>query len=484
MKKISDLNFDDILKNQNISIKNRQNLKKNEDFSQNTPENKPQQINFPPLIRTIKKNEIPKSKYTLTRKSHIAKKLFSFQEEDELLSSYKNSITSTSLPSIDSQKFTSFKTTYEKIFSNFKEKFSSKTIIQEKKKNYEAFMVPEMKEDYYLNLLDWSTNSNILAYLLDNSVNFYNPQIKLSSPFDFTTPYGYFSSLKWNLTGDLIALGNSNGSLQIFDPSKNTIITEINQSNYNLNVNNNIANALIQEENNRLSSIAWQSNFIISLGYSNGEIITRDLRINNVSNENNYNIIFKNNSHHKKEICALKWSKDGLRLASGSNDKQLLIWNANSLLNFQLPEVNLKGHKAAVKAIDWSPYERGVICSGAGKNDQFIRFWDVLNCEIVDSVNSGSQISNLFYCNNSNRIITSHGFVDDNLICWERNLKQVCKFEGHKDKCLYLSQNPNENCFASAGGNDQVVKFWDLNFIDENEKKEGGNISCEEKDRI
>ena len=50
-------------------------------------------------------------------------------------------------------------------------------------------------------------------------------------------------------------------------------------------------------------------------------------------------------------MCGLKWSFDGKQLASGGNDNKLMIWNQFS----EKPLVKFNDHKAAVKAIAWSP---------------------------------------------------------------------------------------------------------------------------------
>ena len=50
--------------------------------------------------------------------------------------------------------------------------------------------------------------------------------------------------------------------------------------------------------------------------------------------------------HHRLEVCGLKWSPDGTKLASGGNDNLVCIWNAN---NPSEPSQVLRGHQAAVK---------------------------------------------------------------------------------------------------------------------------------------
>jgi len=49
-------------------------------------------------------------------------------------------------------------------------------------------------------------------------------------------------------------------------------------------------------------------------------------------------------------------------LASGSNDNRVQIW---SLKNHRVYSVN-NNHCAAIKAIDWDPYNQNQIISGGG----------------------------------------------------------------------------------------------------------------------
>ena len=51
--------------------------------------------------------------------------------------------------------------------------------------------------------------------------------------------------------------------------------------------------------------------------------------------------------HHKLEICGLRWSPDGTRLASGGNDNLVCLWNTGS--GVVEPQTVLTGHQAAVK---------------------------------------------------------------------------------------------------------------------------------------
>lgn len=84
---------------------------------------------------------------------------------------------------------------------------------------------------------------------------------------------------------------------------------------------------------------------------------------------------------HTQEVCGLKWSDDGTALASGGNENYLCLWDAAMSRRDRhtpselTPRLTLQQHKAAVKAIDWCPFHRGLLASGGGTADRTIKFW-------------------------------------------------------------------------------------------------------------
>lgn len=74
----------------------------------------------------------------------------------------------------------------------------------------------------------------------------------------------------------------------------------------------------------------------------------------------------------KQEICGLKWSPDGDYFAVGGNDNTMMVFSPKT----RFP-IMKKRHKAAVKAIAWSPKQRGLLASGGGTADCMIKLWSV-----------------------------------------------------------------------------------------------------------
>lgn len=69
-----------------------------------------------------------------------------------------------------------------------------------------------------------------------------------------------------------------------------------------------------------------------------------------------------------------------------------------------------KTHKAAIKALAWSPKSYNLLATGAGTADRCLRLWDVNKKQMIREVDTGSQICNLVFSKRDNEVISSHGF--------------------------------------------------------------------------
>ena len=87
---------------------------------------------------------------------------------------------------------------------------------------------------------------------------------------------------------------------------------------------------------------------------------------------------------------------DSCGLASGSNDNSAIIWD----LNMGKQRYQLLGHKAAVKALAWCPWQRNLLATGGGSTDKTMRFWNIENGKNINIVNTESQVCSLIWNKN------------------------------------------------------------------------------------
>ena len=314
-------------------------------------------------------------------------------------------------------------------------------------KPYKELPAPNLMDDFYLNLLDWSSKNQI-AVGCSSSVILWNnnkTQSETLFSYDITEEINnivnnennnnkYVSSLIWSEDGDKLAVGNSEGFVEIYDINKKELISSF------------------KDHSHRVGVVAWNRN-IISSGSKDYSIITRDFRCKN----NDENIIRKFLGH-QQEVCGLKWSFDGSQLASGGNDNNLMVWSLHS----NRPLMCNNDHIAAVKAIAWSPHQHNILASGGGTADRTIRFWNTNNYEQIYKIDTGSQVCNLVFSKSSNELVSTHGYSLNQINVWKLpNMQKIATLTGHSFRVLYLSLSPDGQSIVTGAG-DKTLKFWNI----------------------
>jgi cell division cycle 20-like protein 1, cofactor of APC complex len=72
-----------------------------------------------------------------------------------------------------------------------------------------------------------------------------------------------------------------------------------------------------------------------------------------------------------------------------------------------------------VKAIDWSPHQRGVLASGGGTADRCIKFWDTVQGAEIQSIDTEAQVSNIMFSKTSHELISTHGYSENAICVWK-----------------------------------------------------------------
>jgi cell division cycle 20-like protein 1 (cofactor of APC complex) len=168
---------------------------------------------------------------------------------------------------------------------------------------------------------------------------------------------------------------------------------------------------------------------------------------------------------HKHEACGLRWSPDWSMLATGANDNKMLIWSAaynklNPLTGQTTPLWKFSEHKAAVKAIAWSPHQSGIIASGGGSHDRTIRFQSVATGEACGLIDVGAQVTQLAWAPHANELASTQGFSQNSLILWRYpSLSKVATLSGHQSRVLYMTVAPDGQGIVT-GAADETLRFW------------------------
>ncbi|KAG4972968.1 hypothetical protein AAZX31_11G027100 [Glycine max] len=296
--------------------------------------------------------------------------------------------------------------------------------------SFKVLDAPALQDDFYLNLVDWSSN-NVLAVALETSVYLWNASSSKVTKLCDLGIDNSVCSVGWAPLGTYLAVGSNSGKVQIWDVSQGKSIRTM------------------EGHRLRVGALAWSSS-LLSSGGRDKSIYQRDIRAQE-------DFISKL-SGHKSEVCGLKWSCDNRELASGGNDNRLLVWNQKSTQ----PVLKFCEHTAAVKAIAWSPHVSGLLASGGGTADRNIRFWNTTTNTQLNCIDTGSQVCNLVWSKNVNELVSTHGYSQNQIIVWKYpTMSKLATLTGHTYRVLYLAISPDGQTIVSGAG-DETLRFWDV----------------------
>ncbi|KAK4798923.1 hypothetical protein SAY86_024288 [Trapa natans] len=314
--------------------------------------------------------------------------------------------------------------------------FSNETLTPPKpprkvpKAPHKVLDAPSLQDDFYLNLVDWSSQ-NMLAVGLGTCVYLWSASNSKVTKLCDLGPTDGVCSVQWTREGSYISVGTSLGHVQIWDGSQCKKVRTM------------------SGHQTRAGVLAWNSR-ILSSGSRDRAILHHDLRVQS-------DFIGKLVGH-KSEVCGLKWSHDDRELASGGNDNQLLVWNQHS----QQPALRLTEHTAAVKAIAWSPHQTSLLASGGGTADRCIRFWNTTNGHQLNSIDTGSQVCNLMWSKTVNELVSTHGYSQNQIMVWKySSMAKVATLTGHSLRVLYLAMSPDGQTIVTGAG-DETLRFWNV----------------------
>ncbi|XPS71912.1 hypothetical protein M3J09_004086 [Ascochyta lentis] len=149
---------------------------------------------------------------------------------------------------------------------------------------------------------------------------------------------------------------------------------------------------------------------------------------------------------HTQQICGLAWSAAGDMFASGGNDNNCYLFETKCLLRsntsettsatlnvregpagesiytvtnrsgpvLHLPQTAAK-HKwtlnAAVKAVAFCPWHRGLVAIGGGSNDRCIHFYHTRSGTCLATIDCAAQVTSLVWSQTRREIAATFGFA-------------------------------------------------------------------------
>ncbi|XP_062456490.1 cell division cycle protein 20 homolog B [Rhea pennata] len=293
--------------------------------------------------------------------------------------------------------------------------------------------VSGLRNDYYLNILDWN-HKNLIAIALGPAAHIWNGRtLQGIESIDLNSSSKYISSLAWIKEGTCLAIGTSDGEVQLWD-------IETKKRLRNMFGHLSVVGAL-----------SW-NHYILSSGSRLGFIHHHDVRVA----QHHVGTLCQN----KQSICSLKWSLTNQFLASGSSDGILNIWPSDPGVKVQSQPLKTMPHSSAVKAMNWCPWQSEILATGGGMKDGILRVWDI-NCEkIIQSAATDSQICSLLWLPKTSELMTGQGLPGNQMIIWKYPmLINSSELYGHKGRVLHVALSPDESRLFSVAA-DGTACVW------------------------
>ncbi|ORZ28753.1 WD40-repeat-containing domain protein [Lobosporangium transversale] len=304
---------------------------------------------------------------------------------------------------------------------------------------------PELKDDFYLNLVDWSSQ-NVLGVGLGNCVYLWSALTSRVTQLCSLGENDSVTSINWISMGSHLAVGTDKGYVQIWDVGARRKVRTL------------------TGHTQRVGVLAWKDHILTS-GSRDRKIYHRDVRAQEMW--------IHQLASHTGEVCGLKWNSSGSQLASGGNDNKLMVWEKDSTV----PLYKFRDHTAAVKAIDWNPHQSGVLASGGGTVDRHIRFWNTATGVCLGATDTGSQVCNLAWSKTSNELVSTHGYSQNQVVVWKYPaMHQIVALSGHSMRVLYLALSPDGQTVVTGAG-DETLRFWNVFQKSKSERRDDEGLS-------
>ncbi|HEY4033249.1 MAG TPA: serine/threonine-protein kinase [Ktedonobacteraceae bacterium] len=155
---------------------------------------------------------------------------------------------------------------------------------------------------------------------------------------------------------------------------------------------------------------------------------------------------------HSEGVQAVAWSPDGSRIASGSSDETVQIWDATTGTRAGI----YRGHAGSVSTIAWSPDGTRI---ASGSDDGTVQIWNTTTGMQVGTYGSHSHAVCTVAWSPDGVLIASGSF-DKTVRVWDASTgKRVLTYRGHSDSVEAVAWSPSGTQVAS-GSDDGTVQIW------------------------
>jgi len=161
---------------------------------------------------------------------------------------------------------------------------------------------------------------------------------------------------------------------------------------------------------------------------------------------------------HANGVTAVAFNPDGTRLASGSNDQTVKVWDIATGMEV----LSLTQHTGAATSVCWSRDGNQLV---SGSSDKTVRVWDAhTGRQLRVLTGHTGSVTSVCFSPDDKRIASSS--QDRTVKVWDaQNGQQLHSLQGHKDEVSSVAFSPDGKRIASAS-EDKTLKVWDAHTVE------------------
>ena len=164
----------------------------------------------------------------------------------------------------------------------------------------------------------------------------------------------------------------------------------------------------------------------------------------------NYGIL----TGHKSAVLDLHWSRDSQVIYSASADLTISSWNVETGERIR----RHTGHGEVINCLDVS--KRGEEFLVSGSDDGSISVWDPRQKLAIDYIQTDMPVTAVALAEAGNELYS--GGIDNDIKVWDLRMKKTTyKLPGHTDTVTSLALSPDSQSLLS-NSHDNTVRTWDV----------------------
>ncbi|CAG8471156.1 33_t:CDS:10 [Diversispora eburnea] len=180
---------------------------------------------------------------------------------------------------------------------------------------------------------------------------------------------------------------------------------------------------------------------------------------------------------HNGAIMELQWSRDSSKIFSCATDKTIGVWDVVTGTRIK----KFKGHTSFVNSVCAARRGNEILVSGS--DDGTIKIWDLRQKEAVETFNHQYQITSVCFSEAGDMVFASS--LDNDISVWDLRKKVISYvLKGHQDTISGMKLSPDGSYLLSNGMDDTGAPHgFEKNLIKPAWSSDGSQIAAGSSDR-